>query len=506
MCISSLDEAYRFLVKNIGVPELNTGTQNINLIPLSNIDYRDKIRGTMLSLAIGDIFGAYWEGKHKKEIEYINHFLKGEKNNATFKGIWQTESTILTSESLIINQSFNPEDLANRLIKQPIMGIDKVMEEFVTNYRDKRLEWYKSGVSSTKVESAIRGVPIALISYGDFNELRLASAIQTAITHVNETAIVASILFSTAISYLLNTPAFSIESKEDINLFINTISASISGIETKIYPIGKNREIGNLYTMISKILKEWIYNDYSIEEIKDEYGSSSNSLESIPLSLYIFIKNINDYEKALKESLFNRKTDTIVTMVLTLLGAYLGLNNIPKAYVKKLNNSKELLTLSDRLFELSLKNKSNNPYRRMRDAKQIEKSQDELDKLLWQGIKYNQKEEYGKAVTTFEELIDKSSELKKNDKIKLYIIEAYEGAGNKFLEEEEYEKALKYFKKGLIYDLNNSIILSDIAITYLYMDDLNKAEKYAQRSVESSPEYEIGREILEGIQSLKKKK
>lgn len=504
MYINSLEELYTFLEQNIEIPNLSTDIKSINLVPLSNIDYRNKIRGAIISLAIGDAFGSYLEGQHQAEVENINYFLKGERNYSAFKGTWQTQLAVLFAESLIINQSFNPEDLANRFIRQPIIGRYKSMEEFITNYRDHRLKWYESGVSSMDVNTAIRGLPVALINYGDFNTLKLTSAIQTVITNVNETSIAASISFLTAVSYLLNTPEFSIENENDINLFIDTISQSIYGIENRVYPISKNGDIANLYTMINKVLKEWLSKDLTVKEVKDHFGSSSNVLESIPISLYIFLKNLNNYETTLKECLINRETDTIVTMVLTLLGAYLGFNNIPRGYIKKIEANKEILTLSDRLFELSLKNNKNNPYRRMRDQEGIEKSKDKLDKLLWLGIKYNKNEEYEKAIESFEEFIKKGSELEKNKKIKLHIIEAYEGLGNKLLEEEDYKNALKFMKKALIYDLNNHIILCNIAVIYLYMNDLTKAEKYAQRAVECSPEYEIGREILEGIKSLLK--
>lgn len=505
MYISLLEEVYNFLVEKIGMPDLNTHTENVNLVPLSNIDYRDKIRGAMVSLAIGDAFGSSWEGQQSKEIEHINHFLKGERTTASLKGTWQTTAVILFAESLIINQTFNPEDLANRFIRQPIIGIDKVMEQFTFNYRDHRMEWYRCGIASVEAGAAIRGLPLALINYGDFTTLKLIGAIQTIITHMDQTAVAASILFSTAVAYLLNTPAFSMQSKNDFNLFIDTLCKSIRGIETKVYPTGKNGEIANLYIMVNRILKEWIDKSISIEEIKEQWGSSASSLEAIPLSLYIFLKNPNDYEKTLKECLTMRETDIIVTMVLTLLGAYLGFNNIPKGYINKLDMDKEILTLSDRLFELSLKNKSNNPYRRMRDQIEIERSQDELDKLLWLGIKYNKEEEYEMSIKYFEELITKSPDFKKNERVKLHIIEAYEGWGSKLLDNEAYEDALKCFKKALIYDLNHPTILCDIAVTYLNIDDLDKAEKYARRAVEIAPEYEIGREVLEGIKSLQNK-
>lgn len=64
---------------------------------------------------------------------------------------------------------------------------------------------------------------------------------------------------------------------------------------------------------------------------------------------------------------------------------------------------------------------------------------------------------------------------------------------------------MRFFKKALAYDLNHPAILCDLAVTYLNLDDLDKAERYARRSVEIAPEYEIGREVLEAITSIKNK-
>lgn len=505
MYTNLLEDIYTFLVENIGMPNLNLHTENVNLIPLSNIDYRDKISGAIVGLALGDVFNSIWKSQQLKEVEHISHFLKGKDSASFLERAEQTKALILFAESLIINQCFNPEDLANRFIRNPSLRADKAVEQFVINYKNNKLEWYNSGIVSLENSCAIRCVPAALTNYGDFYTLKLVSSIQTIITNIEGTAIAASILFSTAIAYLLNTPAFSLQSREDLDKFIDVLSKSIRGIETKVYTTGRNKEITNLYIMVNRVLREWINEDISIKQIIEQWGSSNSVLESIPLSLYIFLKNPNDYEKILKRCLDIKESDTIITGVLALLGAYLGFNNIPKTYVNKLDNNKELLVLSNRLFELSLKNKSNNPYRRMRDQIEIERSQDELDKLLWLAIKHNKSEEYEVAIKYFEELIMKSPDFKKNERVRLHIIEAYEGWGNKLLEKEEYEEALRWFKKALIYDLNHPIILCDIAVTYLNIDNLDKAERYARRAVEIAPEYEIGREILEGIKSLQKK-
>lgn len=500
-----LGEIYTFLIENTRMPDLNIHAENINLTPLPNIDYRDKISGAIIGLSIGDVFDNMWKKQKSKEMGHITYFSRNGRNTDFLRGTEQTEAVILFAESLIINQCFNPEDLANRFVRNPILTRDKVIKQFAINYKNDKAEWYNSGVASLENSCVFRCMPAALANYGDSVMLRLIASIQTIITHAEETAIAASVVFSIAIAYLLNTPAFSLQSKEDLKALIDIMGRSIKGAATKVYVRGKNNDVVNLYIMVNRMLGEWVRDDLPVKQIIEQWGCSSNVLESVPLSLYIFFRSPNDYEKVLKECFEIEEKYAIATMVLALSGAYLGLNNIPKTYVNKIDTGKEILVLSDRLFELSLKNKNNNPYRRLRNRIEIERSQDELDKLLWLAIKHNKTEEYEIAIKYFEDLVAKSPELKKNERVRLHIIESYEGRGNKLLAEEKYEEALRCFKKALVYDLNHPVILCDIAVAYLNTDNLDKAERYVRRAVEIAPEYEIGREILEGIKSLQKK-
>ncbi|KAB3534770.1 tetratricopeptide repeat protein [Alkaliphilus pronyensis] len=505
MYFISLEKLYEFLIEKVDMPDFMSYGESINLRPISSIEYREKVRGTLVGLAIGDAFGSHLEGQHTKEIEYINSFLKGEKRSVSLDITDDTEMTIMYAESLIIFQGFHPEDISNRFIRQPISRMGNTIREFIINYRDRRIEWYRSGIESAGNGAAMRCGPGALINYGDFISLKLISGMQAAITHMDQMAIASSILNATAIAYLVNQPPFSLKDKKDILNFIDILGRSIKGIETKVYPSRENNEIVNLYSRISRDLKEAIEADTDVSTIQKQWGSGAYVLESVPYALFLFLKNPNDFERVLKDSLSSTDTDTVSSMALSFAGAYLGYNNIPRGYTFKLRNLEEMLALSDRLFELSLKNKNNNPYRRMKENINYEKIQDEVHQLLWTGIKLNKEDQFENAVKYFENLVNRSPDLKKNEKIKLHIIEAYEGLGTKYLQEEAFEEALKSFKKALAYDLNNPIVLSDLAITYLNLDDLEKAERYARRAVEVAPEYEIGREVLEAIISLSKK-
>jgi ADP-ribosyl-[dinitrogen reductase] hydrolase len=505
MYVMSLDELYNFLVEEKKLYNFMSYNEQINLVPVSNVEYRDKIRGTMVSHAIGDIFGSDSVKTCSFETDSFNSLLRGEKSLESLSITNSTEMTIRFAESLIIYQGFNPEDTANRFARQSVYKMGGTIRQFVENYQAQKIEWHESGLESAGSGAAIRCAPAALINYGDYISLKLLSGIQAVITHKDQMAIASSILYGTAIAYLLNLPPFSLSGKEECLKFLHVCSKSIKGIETKVYRTRESNEIANLYTRVSIDLPEAIINNIPIDVLTRKWGSGGYALESFPLALLIFLKNSNDYDKILRESLDAQDANSVAVIALSLAGAYIGFKNISQLYINKVRNIEEMVALSDRLFEVSLKNKNNNPYRRMKETISEEKSQDVVDQLLWMGIKHNKQEEYELAVKYFEDLLVKNSDLKKNDRIKLHIIEAYEGLGTKLLGEEFFDNALRCFKKALAYDLNHPVILCDLAITYLNLDDLNKAEKYARRAVEIAPEYEIGREVLEAIKSLKKK-
>ncbi|QUH24711.1 ADP-ribosylglycohydrolase family protein [Serpentinicella alkaliphila] len=511
MYLELLEQLYSFLINEIHMPKFSNLIEKNNLVPKSNIDYLDKIRGAFVGLALGDAFGNFIEGQNSSEIDYVLNLFKSDKHSISLDVSDDTEMTILFSESLIINQGFNPEDIANRFIRQPITRTGKTINEFIINYRDRKLEWYKSGVESAGNGAAMRCAPVSFLNYGDYNSLKLMAGIQSTITHVDQMAIASSIALSYSIAYLMNLEPFSIKESEQINDLISAVGDSIKGIETSVYRSRTEDEIENLYTRINIVLPKIIKQQEDMDKVKMKWGSSAYVLESLPYALYAFLKQPNDFEQILNNCIGADDTDTVTSMALTLAGAYIGFKNIHKVYVKKLRNLEEILTLSDRLFELSIKNKLNNPYRRMRDQIRTnndspENLQDELDQLIWMAIKHTKQEQFELAVKYFELLIEKNPEFKKNEKLKTNIIEAYEGLGNRFLEKGQFEEALKYFKKALEHDLNHPSILCNLAITYLNLDDLNKAERYSRRAVELAPDFKIGKEVLNAVKSLNKEK
>ena len=458
-----LYELYNYMIEKLDVIEFMDSEELVELIPLSNIEYLDKIKGLFVGISLGN----------KRD------FRMG----------------IVLSESLIIYQDYNPIDIINRLSNQIEFKNPNDVKNLNINYSIDKISIFKN-IDFIKNCTPIIIAPLSAINYGDFNSLKLMAGIQASIINGEDMMVGMNIVMSVAISHLMNTQPFSLKKQEDLLNFIDICSNSIKTI--------KNKNMTKLYNILDKNFKNAIKDNMDVDMAKEKWGNSINILDLLTYSLYIFLKNPKDCKILLKNCLIAREPDIVMSMTLGLVGAYLGLTNMPEIYIESVNNLDEIFIISERLFELSLKNTKNNPYRKRTQNSNPIVYEDEIDKLIWEGIQYSGEGEFEKSAKHFEELILKYPNIKRNEKIKSYIIEAYGNLGTSKLENEDYDEALKYFKMALSHDLNNPTILCDIAITYLNLDNLDKAEKYVRRSVEIFPQYQIGREVLDAIISLKK--
>lgn len=97
------------------------------------------------------------------------------------------------------------------------------------------------------------------------------------------------------------------------------------------------------------------------------------------------------------------------------------------------------------------------------------------------GLAYRQKEEYTKAITCFQRVLE----------LEERIADPYAEIAISFAAMGEYQKAIEYFEKALQKDPDNPEILSNLAMVNLEMGDLKKAEKYIEASLRINPSDEI---------------
>ena len=104
------------------------------------------------------------------------------------------------------------------------------------------------------------------------------------------------------------------------------------------------------------------------------------------------------------------------------------------------------------------------------------------------GIESYHKKYYTDAISEFNQVVE--SDASNSDKA---IALTY--LGMIAADRDEYEKAIEYYNRALIYDKNNSEILRNLALAYRHLNQLDKAEKNIEQSLKVN-EHDINSKIL----------
>ncbi|RLE66569.1 MAG: hypothetical protein DRJ38_01360 [Thermoprotei archaeon] len=105
-------------------------------------------------------------------------------------------------------------------------------------------------------------------------------------------------------------------------------------------------------SQIEKLLKKT-----GLEEAVHVLGNFSSAPDSMPLALYLFLKN-NYFKNTIIDAIrCEGDTDSIAVMAGALAGAYYGYESIPKELVEKLEDKDKILGLARELWELKIEAK-----------------------------------------------------------------------------------------------------------------------------------------------------
>ncbi len=157
------------------------------------------------AFAIGDAFGAPFEGMSKAEAERrLKHFESRGKILSDYTD--DTIQMLLLAESLANTIYFSPSDFAERLrISYELGEIRRIgptssqaLERLKAGY-----SWKDSGVDSNTCGSAMRVLPVGLLYSFDLNLVEEYSVLQSIVTHRNKEAIASSVAIALAYSCML---------------------------------------------------------------------------------------------------------------------------------------------------------------------------------------------------------------------------------------------------------------------------------------------------------------
>eukprot|EP01029_Cantina_marsupialis_P015771 TRINITY_DN34664_c0_g1_i1.p1 TRINITY_DN34664_c0_g1~~TRINITY_DN34664_c0_g1_i1.p1 ORF type:complete len:358 (-),score=80.73 TRINITY_DN34664_c0_g1_i1:165-1238(-) len=355
-----------------------------------NITKEDRIIGSIMGAFIGDALalGPHWyynlDEQHKDYGEWITDYTspkKGRYHEGLKAGDLSQAGYILklTIKSLLKNNKYDHQDFCNLLEEDLFSKIDgsaisgpggytsqSIREVYKQRVVEKK-PWDKVGSNADTTEAIERTLAIAVMYANDLKNLAKNIAENTNQTQVDDTVTSMTVAYGSVLALLIQGE------KLDEN------------ISTKLMKLVKNKTLpfhavtsGNLQ-MPDKDKKEkrvvgsfaspdaLLSPSYMAQAAKDKdikiepawkvslvYGMPCAIYHILPSAYYLSARFSNDFENGILNAL-NGGGQNLARSILTgaLIGAQVGVNNIPKRFIEGLNEKDELLTLAKKLAAIS---------------------------------------------------------------------------------------------------------------------------------------------------------
>ncbi len=304
---------------------------------------RDKFIGSLIGCAIGDAIGE------------LAFFCK--EKDRLFKEIQQrgiltyTDDTAMTigiAKALLekrdVDEEYFGDMLAKEFYKEPWRGYASGPPTVFAMVKERNIPYSKAagllfdGKGSYGNGAAMRIAPIGLffhnLSKEDFYKKAASSA---RITHAHHVGIDGAVVQAKAVAIALELkPNESFSYKEFLDELIS---------------ISKTDQIRNKLLDVKELLDK----ESEPKEAISKLGKSVAVHESMPFSIYSFLKYHHSFVDCLLCSvLHGGDRDTLGAMACAICGAYLGVDSIPKEWIKKLENSNHIKSLAEGLYEMHI--------------------------------------------------------------------------------------------------------------------------------------------------------
>ncbi len=328
---------YKFLQNHSLINIENCDFMQTQVQGISNIDVK-RIKGMLIGVAVGDALGASTESmlpekRYEKYGEITNYIKKNGKIVSYHTD--DTQLTFWTLNSLLRNNGFVPEDIADSIaFGGKIYGLGGSVKEFLRKYKDSSL-WYNAGSNSAGNGAAMRVSSMILPFIKKGGNLYETVAVSTMITHNDPLAIATNISFTYQLWKLLEqkevpTSQWWLDSfLETFNKFDIPDTYVLRNDKSLDMPIGE---------YLRSILEDAYDKDLSVRDACNQWYSGAFLLETVPCVLYILMKHGHSFEESIIRSVNDtRDNDTVAAIVGSLLGAYYGVDNIPKHWIDNMS-------------------------------------------------------------------------------------------------------------------------------------------------------------------------
>ncbi|EDP76102.1 ADP-ribosylglycohydrolase family protein [Hydrogenivirga sp. 128-5-R1-1] len=317
---------------------------------------RDKFKGTILGAALGDALGKSVEDIVEEEVyEFYGGRVEGfvpphpsSPAHGQLPEETSDETTImvLLLESLVSKKEIDLKDFLNRLV---LWYEDEASHRYpdpalltAVDLLSRGVNPTTHGLSSTSIEGILRSVVVGLYHYHNPELAAEGSKLVSMLTHRSDAISEGAAVLGALISYLVLEEFDLRDFNERIRL-VNALKRFV-----------KERKYEKTLDLVQELLYEQADLSMAIRNI----GNGSYVFEALPLSLFIFLSNIDNPLEGLWWAVnsygdFGGDTDSIGFLVGSFLGAYFGESVFPRHLIEELENSNRYEELAEKLYDIT---------------------------------------------------------------------------------------------------------------------------------------------------------
>lgn len=306
-----------------------------------------RFAGTILGYAVGDALGMPAEFLSRDQIRRyygkpLTGFVKahpGHANDFLPPGSYtdDTQMLLATAECMVECGKADAARQAEALLGWYLNSVPHRAPMRANMRACKRLAtgraWTKSGVFSSGCGAAMRMPPLGLLLFYDPDSLVHSAFELCSITHTDPRARAASV----AVAYLI---ARLVQATDRCN-------AGDQIIETADRVAAVDGDMAAMLRWVSQITH------LPAEEALFEIGTSSDALEAIPAAVYCFLKHPRNYSGAVMAAVnAGDASGSIAALAGSMVGAYTGVEAIPKQWQEEVENADVLTGVAGNLLDL----------------------------------------------------------------------------------------------------------------------------------------------------------
>jgi ADP-ribosylglycohydrolase len=319
------------------------------------IDYRDRYRGCLLGVAIGDALGRPAEGMRAEAVAErfgrLRDFRpwRGWTSGPVGTVTDDTQLTKLVAESLVDRLRVDPEDLARRLVawlpQGRGMGVAtrRAVEQLAAG-----VSWAVSGEDSDGNGAAMRVAPVGLAYSTDLDLLRRSAVLSSLPTHTGRTGLVGTVAQAHAVARLVHQRTGRLDPEEFLDGAVRVVSDLHDPGVVERAPLGRRVTISGLFDRLAGLR-----GCEPAEAFADLYNGALIT-ESLPAAWWCFLASPEEPERVIETAVAGgRDADTVAALAGALVGAYNGESALPSRWLDDLEYAEELRALADRLLEFS---------------------------------------------------------------------------------------------------------------------------------------------------------